>query len=117
MAMTSKDDRIPQDVREAFEHAAKALYAWDSLVGDEPTVIVDGSPMPISMVATLARTYKDMMPADLYWRMVHHANCSPRRRVQASNLSHDSSYATGAKCLLEWVRDNESESKVYTPTT
>jgi hypothetical protein len=20
------------------------------------------------------------MPADLYWRMVHHANCSPRRR-------------------------------------
>ena len=32
----------------------------DMLIGgDEPTVIVDGSPMPISMVATLARTYKD----------------------------------------------------------
>jgi hypothetical protein len=40
MAMTSKDDPIPQDVREAFEQAAKALYAWDSIGGDEPTVIV-----------------------------------------------------------------------------
>jgi hypothetical protein len=39
-------------MREAFEHAAKALYAWDSFAGDEPTVIVDGSPVPISMVAT-----------------------------------------------------------------
>src|SRR5580704_9516802 len=117
MAMTSKDDRIPQDVREAFEHAAKALFAWDSIGGDEPTVIVHGSPTLISIVAALAETYKDMMPADLYWRMVHHANRSPRRRVQAAKLSHDSSYAAGAKCLLEWVRDKESESNVYTPTT
>ena len=93
--MTGKDDPIPEDVRKAFEQAAKALYAW--IGGDEPTVIVDGSPMPISMVATLAGTYKDMMPTGLYWRMVHHANCSPRRRVQASKLSHDSSYATGDK--------------------
>ena len=114
--MTSKDDPIPEDVREAFERAAKALFAWDSIGGDEPTVIVHGSPTLISMVATLADTYKEMMPADLYWRMVHHANCSPRRRVQASKLSHDSSYATGANCLLEWVQDKEIESKVYTPT-
>jgi hypothetical protein len=73
MPMTGKDDRIPEDVLKAFEQAAKALYAWDSIGGDEPTVIVDGSPMPISMVATLAGTYRDLMPADLYWRMVHHA--------------------------------------------
>jgi hypothetical protein len=114
--MTGKDDRIPEDVLKAFERAAKALYAWDSIGGDEPTVIVDGSPMPISMVATLAGTYRDLMPADLYWRMVHHANCSPRRRAQASKLSHDSSYATGAKCLLEWARDKAADAKVYTPT-
>jgi hypothetical protein len=25
-------------------------------------------------------------------------------------------YATGAKCLLEWVYDKQIESKVYTPT-
>jgi hypothetical protein len=116
MAMTSKDDPIPTDVREAFEHAANALFAWDSIGGDEPTVIVHGSPTLISIVATLAETYKDTMPAHLYWRLVHHANRSPRRRVQAAKLSHDSSHATGAKCLLEWVRDKESESKVYTPT-
>jgi hypothetical protein len=116
MAMTSKDDPIPEDVRKAFDLAAKAHFAWSAIGGDEPTVVVHGSPMLISMVATLADTYKDVMPADLYWRMVHHANRSPRRRVQAAKLSHDSSYATGAKCLLEWVRDKEAESKVYTPT-
>jgi hypothetical protein len=44
-------------------------------------------------------------------------NCSPRRRVQASKSSHDRSYATGAKCLLEWVRDKEFNSSMYTPTT
>jgi hypothetical protein len=37
VAMTSKDDSIPQDVREAFEQAAKAFYAWDSSGGDEPS--------------------------------------------------------------------------------
>ena len=80
------------------------------------SVIPVASPMLISIVATLADTYKDVMPADLYWRMVHHANCSPRRRLQASKLSHDSSYATGAKCLLEWVQDKKIGSKAYTPT-
>jgi hypothetical protein len=80
MAMTSKDDPIPEDVREAFERAAKALFAWSSIGGDEPTVIVHGSPTPISMVATLADTYKEMMPADLYWRMVHRPGAECRRR-------------------------------------
>jgi hypothetical protein len=136
MAMTSKDDPIPEDVQEAFARAAKALFDWSSIGGDEPTVVVHGRPTLISIVATLAesykdmmpadvywrmvhhaKSYKDMMPADVYWRMVHHANCSPRRRLQASKLSHDGSYATGAKCLLEWVQDKDSESKVYTPTT
>jgi hypothetical protein len=117
MAMTSKDDPIPEDVREAFARAAMALFDWSSTGGDEPTIVVHGSPTLISIVATLAESYKEMMPTDLYWRLVHHANCSPRRRLQASKLSHDSSYATGAKCLLEWVQDKEGESKVYTPAT
>src|ERR1700722_19444270 len=114
MATTSKD---PVDMLKALELAAKALFAWDAIGGDDPTIVVHGSPMLISNVAILAKTYKDTMPADLYWRMVHHANRSPRRRLQASKLSRDSSYATGAKCLLEWAYDKQLESKVYTPTT
>jgi hypothetical protein len=95
MIMTGKDAPIPEDVREAFDLAAASLFAWSVIGGDEPTVVVHGSLTLISNVATLAKTYKDMMPADLYWRMVRHANCSPRRRLQASKLSLDSSYATG----------------------
>ena len=78
--MTSKGDPIPEDVQEALEPAVKALFAWDAIGGDEHTIVVRGSPTLISNVAILAKTYKDMMPADLYWRMVHHANRSPRRR-------------------------------------
>jgi hypothetical protein len=44
MAMTSKDDPIPEDVRKAFDLAAKALFAWSAIGGDEPTVVVHGSP-------------------------------------------------------------------------
>jgi hypothetical protein len=116
MTITSKHDPIPADVREAFDLAAKSLFAWSAIGGDEPTIAVHGSPTLISNVAALAKDHKEMMPADLYWRMVHHANCSPRRRLQASKLSFDSSYATGAKCLLESVQDKQVESKVYTPT-
>jgi hypothetical protein len=107
---------VSPNVREAFDLAAKSLYAWSATGGDEPTVVVHGSPTLISNIAALAKDHKEMMPADLYWRMVHHANCSPRRRLQASKLSHDGSYAIGAKCLLEWVQDKQVESKVYTPT-
>ena len=115
MVDKSSAPAIPADIRDAFDQAVNEIIAWDRS-GEEPTVSFDGKPTPVSTIARLAETYKDTMPANLYWRMVHHANRSPRRRVQAAKLSHDSSYATGAKCLLEWVRDKESESKVYTPT-
>jgi hypothetical protein len=29
--------------------------------------------------------------------------------AQAATLSEDSSYSTGARCLLQWVRDNEAK--------
>jgi hypothetical protein len=48
------------------------------------------------------------MPASLFWRMAAYANRSFERRVQAAQLSKDSSYETGARCLLQWVRDNKS---------
>jgi hypothetical protein len=38
--------------------------------GNEPTVSVHGRPTLISVIASLAETYKDTMPPKLYWRMV-----------------------------------------------
>ena len=46
--MTSKNDPIPEDVRLALELAVKALFAWDAIGGDEPTIVVHGSPTLIS---------------------------------------------------------------------
>jgi hypothetical protein len=95
-------DPIPADLAQAFDEAVSAFVDWKG--GDEPTVNVHGKPTPISAIANLCETYKDTMPTKLYWRMVHHANTSPDRRPQAVALSKDSTYGTGAWCLLQWIQ-------------
>ena len=105
--MVDNSEPIPADLREAFDQAVVALIAWDS--GQEPTVSVHGKPTLISAVASLVETYQDTMPTELFWRLAHHANRSAERRAQAAKLSKDSSYSTGAWCLLNWVQDNESK--------
>ena len=97
---------IPEDLRQAFDEAVNALIAWD---GDrkEPKVSVHGRATLISAIASLVETYTDKMPANLYWRMVNYAHRFPKRRRQAAQLSADSSYETGARCLLQWIEDSE----------
>jgi hypothetical protein len=98
---------ISADLREAFDQAVNALIAWDG-VGEEPTVSVHGRLTRISVVASLVETYKDTMPTSLYWRLVNYAHRYPKRRPEAAKLTADSSYETGAGCLLRWVEDAES---------
>ena len=97
---------IPADLREAFDQAVEALIAWES--GDEPIISVHGRPTLISVMASLVETYKDVMPGKIFWRLLRHANGSPARRAQAVRLSKGDNYETGARCLLEWIEDNES---------
>jgi hypothetical protein len=98
---------ISADLREAFDQAVNALIAWDG-VGEEPTVSVHGRPTRISVIASLIETYKDTMPTNLYWRLVNYAHRYPKRRPEAAKLTADSSYETGAGCVLRWVEDAES---------
>jgi hypothetical protein len=100
-------EQMPVDLSEAFGQAVSALIAWED--GGEPTVNVHGRPTPISAIASLVGTYKCTMPAKLYWPLVRHANRSPQRRIEAFKLAEDSSYETGARCLLQWIRNNESK--------
>jgi len=103
-------DPIRVDVSEAFDQAVSELIAWDG-GGDEPSVSFCGRPAPISAIARLAGLYKDTMPASLFWRMVNYA----KRKATAEALSRDSTYATGAECLLRWIRnkiDLEKDGRV-----
>jgi hypothetical protein len=100
-------EQMPVDLTEAFGQAVSTLIAWKD--GEEPTVNVHGRPTPISAIASLVETYKGTMPAKLYWPLVRHANRSPERRTEAFKLAEDSSYETGARCLLQWIRNNESK--------
>jgi hypothetical protein len=107
--MATSDLHIPDDeIRGAFDLAMTALVRWTKEGGEEPNVTLNGEPYLISTVAVLAETFRGTMPASLFWRMAAYANRSFERRVQAAQLSKDSSYATGARCLLRWVRDNKS---------
>jgi hypothetical protein len=101
-------ERIPADLAEAFDQAVNAMIDWDG-AGDEPTVIVHGRATFVGAIASLVGTYKDAMPANLYWRLVRFAQRSGQRRAQAARLSEDGSYATGATCMLAWVEDAQSE--------
>jgi hypothetical protein len=98
---------ISADLREAFDQAVNAMIAWDG-VGEEPTVSVHGRPTRITVIASLVGTYKDRMPTNLYWRLVNYAHRYPKRRPEAAKLTADSSYETGAGCLLRWVEDVQS---------
>jgi hypothetical protein len=104
MAHKSSDPAIPTNIRDAFDQAVNELMAWDRS-GEEPTVSLDGKPTPISTIARLAETYKDTMPTSLFWHLVNYANRSRERKTAAVELSKDSSYTTGAWCLLQWIGD------------
>jgi hypothetical protein len=108
-------DPIPADVSEAFDQAVSELIAWDG--GDEPSVSVSGRPAPISAIARLAGLYNDTMPTSLFWRMVNYANRSGERKATAEALSRDSTYATGAECLLRWIRNSQDRFGEWTDRT
>jgi hypothetical protein len=105
--MTISDHHIPDDdIREAFDLAVTAFIHWDR-GGGEPKVTLNGEPCLISTVALLAETFKEPMHTSLFWRMAAYANRT-LERTGAVELSKDSSYETGARCLLRWVRKANS---------
>jgi hypothetical protein len=104
MVDKSSAPAIPADIRDAFDQAVNEIIAWDRS-GEEPTVSFDGKPTPISTIARLAETCKDTMTTSVFWRLVNYANRSRERKAAAVELSRDSSYATGAWCLLQWIGD------------
>jgi hypothetical protein len=59
-------------IREAFDEAVSAFIAWDR-GGEEPTVMFNNVPIPISTIAGLAEVITDPMPASVFWRMVSYA--------------------------------------------
>jgi hypothetical protein len=102
----TSDHHIPDDdIREAFELAVTAFINWDK--GEEPNVTLNGEPRSISTIAVLAETFKEPMPTSLFWRMAAYANRT-LQRTGAMELSRDSSYQTGARCLIRWVRESKS---------
>jgi hypothetical protein len=106
--MTTSDHRIPDDdIREAFDLAATAFVQWDREGGEEPKVTVNGELCSISTVAVLAETLKELMPTSVFWRMACDANSNFPRKG-AAELSKDSSYQTGARCLMRWVKHTKT---------
>jgi hypothetical protein len=102
------DRQIPADIREAFDHAVLALLHWKR-GAKEPSVTLNGGPCPISTIFGRAALFKEPMPANTVVFLHEYASRLLVRQEQDVELEEDPSYEAGARCLLQWVKDNKSE--------
>ena len=108
MIDTQSDWQIPADLRDAFDRAVIRLVDWGS-GGDEPTVTFDGEPVSISSVFHMVLPFEEPMPEVLFQDLIAYAARSLERETDGVELGKDRPYATGARCLLRWVRENNSK--------
>jgi hypothetical protein len=108
MIDTQSDWQMPADLRDAFDRAVIELVDWHS-GGDEPTVSFDGEPVSISGVFRMALPFEEPMPEVIFQDLIAYAARSLERETDGVELSKDRSYASGARCLLGWVRENNSK--------
>jgi hypothetical protein len=69
----------------------------------------NGEPVSISSVFRMALPFEEPMPEVLFQDLIAYAARSLERETDEVELSRDRSYASGARCLLRWVRENNSK--------
>jgi hypothetical protein len=103
----SSDHPIPDDLREAFERAVVELIHWDR-GGEEPSGIgLSGKFYSISDIAGLAGSFKDRMRESTLRLLLKYASSSLTHQDEQVELGKDPTYETGARCVLQWVRDKK----------
>ena len=85
------DDRIPQELAEAFWEAAYLFTTWDA-VGGEPLVTRLRTPTLIGEVCERAAEFNDPLPNDVWNQLTNEAT-----RMGATRP--ENSYASAARCL------------------
>jgi hypothetical protein len=98
--------RIPDGLSHPFGEAAIMLIDWNG-GPDEPVVILDGKPVPISLLFNLVadQKFSDRLPSSLLQLLLTYAGRNPKRREELAQLSLLPIYEIAARCLQKWLEE------------
>jgi hypothetical protein len=101
---------IPDDLSDAFGEALVLLVQWQGGT-DEPVAVLDGKPMPISMIFEMvtARAFRDEVPESMLKLLRTYAARDPERKKEIAALALIPTYETAARCSLTWVGYKKSK--------
>jgi hypothetical protein len=94
---------IPNEASDAFGEALILLVQWKG-GAEEPTVMLDGQLLRISMVFGRVANprYADKLPRGMCDLLLAYARREPTRHTELTALLLTPSYETAARCLLKW---------------
>jgi hypothetical protein len=97
---------IPNDASDAFGEALILLIQWKG-GAEEPTVMLDGQLLRISMVFSRVANprYADTLPSGMRDLLLAYARREPTRHSELAALMLTPSYETAARCLLRWFNE------------
>jgi hypothetical protein len=97
---------IPNEASDAFGEALILLVQWKG-GAEEPTVMLDGQLLRISMVFRRVANprYADMLPSGMRDLLLAYARREPTRHSELAALLLTPSYETAARCLLKWFNE------------
>jgi hypothetical protein len=97
---------IPDKASDAFGEALILLIQWRG-GADEPTVMLDGQLLRISMVFSRVANprYADALPRSMRDLLLAYARREPTRHTELAALTKTPTYETAARCLLTWFNE------------
>jgi hypothetical protein len=96
---------IPEELKQAFREAVWLCSDWS---GDtpEPEVAFPLGPEKISATARWAAAFKEMLPNDVYSKLLNMIGPASKDR-----LIKVPSYETGGRVLIDWIHDTHGRSR------
>jgi hypothetical protein len=97
---------IPDKANDAFGEALILLIQWRG-GADEPTVMLDGQLLRISMVFSRVANprYADTLPRGMCDLLLAYARRDTTRHTELTALMLTPTYETAARCLLRWFNE------------
>jgi hypothetical protein len=97
---------IPGEASHAFGEAMILLVQWRG-GADEPTVMLDGQLLRISLVFGRVANLRcaDTLPRGMLDLLLAYAGREPTRHAELTALTLTPTYETAARCLLRWFNE------------
>jgi hypothetical protein len=97
---------ISDEASHAFDEALILLFQWKG-GAEEPTVMLDGQFLRISMIFSRVANLRsgDTIPRGMHDLLLAYARREPTRHTELTALLLAPNYETAAHCLLKWFNE------------